>query len=298
MLDKLYHSLSPILFSLGPFTVRWYGLGYSLGFLLAALLALHICKRWKIRFSFESLLVLIIAAMIGTILGARLGYILFYGNGYYFSHPAAILAFNQGGMSFHGGLIGFTLGTLVAARLTKMPMLTLADISAICAPIGLGLVRVANFINGELWGATTTLPWGVVFDGEAGPLPRHPTQLYEALLEGLVLLVLLYLLARKKKPLPRGSYIGLFLVAYAVFRIAIEFVREPDSQLGYLMGTEWITMGMMLSLPMLLIGAGLLVYAAKTKKPEAGQELILVKKTESESVGTADQEGDDNGGDS
>jgi phosphatidylglycerol:prolipoprotein diacylglycerol transferase len=253
--------------------VRWYGIGYLLGFLLAAVLALRIVRRWQIRLSLDGLLTVLLACMLGTILGGRLGYVIFYGDGYYFTHPAEIFAFSQGGMSFHGGLTGFALGLIIAARLIHIPILTLGDIASICAPIGLGLVRITNFINGELWGATTTLPWGVLFDG-GGPLPRHPTQLYEALLEGVVLLVVLYLLARRRPPLPRGSYFGIFLIGYAVFRIAIEFVRQPDIQLGYLLGTDWVTMGMVLSLPMLLLGAGLLLYAHRTKRPQVGQGLL------------------------
>ena len=271
MLDTLYHSLSPVAFSLGPFVVRWYGLGYSLGFILAGFLLMRICKRWEIKFTLDSLLTLLIACMFGTILGARFGYVLFYGDGYYYSHPAEIFAFTQGGMSFHGGITGFAIGVLITSRITKMPFLTLGDLCAICAPIGLGLVRCANFINGELWGSTTDLPWGVVFDG-AGPLPRHPTQLYEAFLEGVVLLVVLYLLARRKPPLPRGSFLGIFLIGYGIFRIAVEFIRQPDVQLGYLFNTSWITMGMVLSVPMLLIGAVLLYYARKYQRPQEGQK--------------------------
>ncbi|MDR2106478.1 MAG: prolipoprotein diacylglyceryl transferase [Coriobacteriales bacterium] len=270
MLDRIYHSIDPVAFSAGPFTVRWYGLGYIFGFVLAGILVMRICRRWKVQLSLDGLLTLIIACVIGTLLGARFGYVLFYGDGYYFAHPEEIL---RAGMSFHGGLIGFAIGLIIAARIIRFPVLSLGDIAAICAPVGLGIVRVANFINGELWGATTTLPWGVVFDDTGGgPLPRHPTQLYEALLEGVVLLTLLYLLARRKPPLPQGSYFGVFLICYAAFRIAIEFVRQPDVQLGYLFGSDWITMGMTLSLPMLLVGVGLLVYAARTRHPQAGQE--------------------------
>jgi phosphatidylglycerol:prolipoprotein diacylglycerol transferase len=237
---------------------------------------MRICRRWKAKLSLDSLFTIIIACIIGTVFGGRLGYVLFYGNGYYFEHPAQILAFSEGGMSFHGGLIGFALGLIIAARIIRFPILSLGDVAAICVPIGLGLVRVANFINGELWGAETTLPWGVVFDNTGGgALPRHPTQLYEALLEGVVLFVVLYLLARRKPPLPRGSYFGIFLVLYAAFRIAIETVRQPDSQLGYLFGTDWVTMGMMLSLPMIFVGVGLLVYAACTRHPQRGQEAAL-----------------------
>jgi phosphatidylglycerol:prolipoprotein diacylglycerol transferase len=272
MLDALYHSLDPVAFSIGPFAVRWYGLGYMFGFLLAAVLALRISKRWEIRLSLDGLLTVVIACILGTVLGGRLGYVLFYGDGYYFAHPDEIFAFSKGGMSFHGGLVGFAAGLIIAARIIRIPLLTMGDIAAICAPIGLGLVRVTNFINGELWGATTTLPWGVVFDKTGGGvLPRHPTQLYEALLEGLVLLLLLYLLARRRPPLPRGSYFGIFLSGYAIFRIAIEFVRQPDPQIGYLFGSDWITMGMMLSLPMIAVGVGLLVYARLAHHPQQGQ---------------------------
>jgi phosphatidylglycerol:prolipoprotein diacylglycerol transferase len=269
MLDALYQSLDPVAFSIGPISVRWYGLGYIFGFLLAALLAYRIARRWKIRLSVDALLTVVIGCVIGTVLGGRLGYVLFYGNGYYFSHPAEILAFSQGGMSFHGGLIGFAIGLIIAARIIRFPILSMGDLAAICTPIALGLVRVANFINGELWGATTTLPWGVVFAG-AGDLPRHPTQLYEALLEGLVLLIVLYMLARRKPPLPQGSYFGVFLIGYSIFRIAVEFVRQPDSHIGYLFGTDWVTMGMLLSFPMAIVGIGFLIFAARTKWPQSG----------------------------
>jgi phosphatidylglycerol:prolipoprotein diacylglycerol transferase len=272
MLDTLYHILDPIAFSIGPFTVRWYGIAYIVGFILAAVAARRVCRRWDVKLSADGLLTIIIACMIGTVLGGRLGYVLFYGNGYYFTHPAEILAFSQGGMSFHGGLIGFTVGLIIAARIIRFPLFSIFDIASICAPIALGLVRVTNFINGELWGATTDLPWGVIFDDTGGgTTARHPTQLYEALLEGLVLFCLLYLLARRKPPLPRGSYSGIFLIGYAVFRIAVEFVRLPDAHIGYLFGTDWVTMGMMLSLPMLIIGIGFLVYASRTRHPQGGQ---------------------------
>jgi phosphatidylglycerol:prolipoprotein diacylglycerol transferase len=290
MLDALYHSLDPVAFSLGSIEVRWYGLGYMFGFILAAVLALRICKRWEVRLSFDGLLTVIIACMIGTVLGGRLGYVLFYGEGYYFEHPAEIFAFSKGGMSFHGGVIGFAAGLVIAARMIRIPVLTMGDIAVICAPIGLGLVRVTNFINGELWGATTTLPWGVVFDRTGGgALPRHPTQLYEAVLEGLVLLLLLYLLARRRPPLPRGSYAGIFFTGYAVFRIAIEFVRQPDAHIGYLFGSDWITMGMVLSLPMIVVGAGFFVYAWLTRRPQEGQPEPQLEPPPAPSEGAGDE---------
>jgi phosphatidylglycerol:prolipoprotein diacylglycerol transferase len=284
MLDWLYHNIDPVAFSAGSFQIRWYGIGYILGFLLAGTLAMRICKRWEIKLTLDGLLTIIITCVIGTILGGRLGYVFFYGNGYYFEHPAEILAFSEGGMSFHGGLIGFVIGLIIAARIIRFPLPSLIDLAAIGVPIGLGIVRCANFINGELWGAETTLPWGVVFDDTGGgALPRHPTQLYEALLEGVVLFAILYLLSRRKPPLPRGSYAGIFGIGYAIFRIAIEFVRQPDAQLGYLFGTDWITMGMTLSVPLLLVGVGFVVYAVRTRLPQGGQELAEpVKQTEQE----------------
>jgi phosphatidylglycerol:prolipoprotein diacylglycerol transferase len=271
MLNDIYHSIDETVFSIGPFTVRWYGLGYVVGFLLGALLVRHLAKRWKIEVTWDALLTLLIACMLGAIVGGRVGYILFYGSGYYFANPIQILAFSRGGMSFHGGMIGLGLGLVVSARILKIPLLTIGDLAAISSTIGLGLVRVANFINGELWGSVTDLPWGVIFDS-GGPLPRHPTQLYEAFLEGVVLLCILYMLARRKQPLPRGSYFGVFLIGYGVFRIAVEFIRQPDIQVGYLFDTTWITMGMMLSIPMVIGGIILLVFAMRWKLPQIGME--------------------------
>ena len=193
----------------------------------------------------------------------------YYGNGYYFSHPLEVFAFNQGGMSFHGGLVGALLSGIVAARLTGIPYLTLADLGCIGAPLGLLFGRCANFINGELWGAPTDAPWGVVFGGAAGTMARHPSQLYEALLEGVVIFAALYLLSRRLPPRPRGTFLGLFLVMYGCFRFLVEFVREPDVQLGYLWG-GWLTMGQLLSAPLVAVGAGVLVYALVVKKPQQG----------------------------
>lgn len=291
LLDALYHNIDPIAFSIGPLDIRWYGLGYLLGFLFAGILAMRISKRWKINLSLDALLTVLIACSIGTVLGGRLGYVLFYGNGYYFEHPAEILATSQGGMSFHGGLIGFAIGLIIAARIVRIPVLSLGDLAAICTPIGLGIVRVANFINGELWGAVTTAPWGVVFnDTGGGALPRHPTQLYEAFLEGVVLLAILYLLARRRPPLPRGSYFGVFLACYAIFRIGIETVRQPDAHIGYLFGTDWITMGMTLSLPMLLVAIAFFAYALLTRRPQCGQEVLAKGEQEQDASGEASAE--------
>lgn len=270
MLNDFYHSLDPVLFTIGPFSVRWYGLAYVAGFIVAGFIIWRIARRWRVRFNDDALMTIMLCAVVGILLGARLGYCLFYGNGYYFTHPLEILAFNQGGMSFHGGLVGGLLSGIVAAKLTGIPYLTLADIAVIGAPWGLFFGRCANFINGELWGAVTDLPWGVAFGGDAGTVMRHPTQLYEAFLEGIVIFVVLFALSRKQPPRSRGTFLGLFLVMYGCFRFAIEFVRQPDAQLGYLFGTGWVTMGQMLSLPLIIAGIAILVYTIKVRPPQQG----------------------------
>ena len=251
MLNEIYRMLDPVAFAVGPFVVRWYGIAYVAGFVCAALVLWQVAKRWKVRVDADSLLTVVLCAIVGVILGGRLGYVLVYGDGYYFSHPAEILAFSHGGMSFHGGLIGALLSGIVAA------------------PIGLFFGRCANFVNGELWGAPTSLPWGVVFGGTAGVMPRHPSQLYEALLEGVVLFCVLYILSRKQPPRPQGTFLGVFLVGYGLFRFLIEFVRQPDAQIGYLWG-GWLTMGQVLSVPLMVAGACALVYAVRVKKPQKG----------------------------
>ncbi|MCR2035516.1 prolipoprotein diacylglyceryl transferase [Adlercreutzia mucosicola] len=273
MLNDIYQNLDPIAFAAGPFVVRWYGLAYVVGFALAAFIIYAVARRWKIGMNEDNLLTLMVCAIVGVVLGGRLGYVLFYGDGYYFSHPMEILAFNQGGMSFHGGLVGLLAGGAVAAKLTRIPFLTLADLGAIAAPMGLFFGRCANFVNGELWGAPTDWPIGVVFGGAAGMMPRHPSQLYEAVLEGLVIFIVLFALSRKLPPRPQGTFVGAFLVLYGIFRFLIEFVREPDVQLGYLWG-GWLTMGQVLSVPLIIGGILVLIYAAKRKLPQQGSQEI------------------------
>lgn len=269
MLNSIYHAIDPVIFEVGPLSVRWYGLGYVLGFALAAWLLYVIAKHWRLRFNADAILTIMVCVILGIIIGARLGYCLFYGNGYYITHPFEVLAINQGGMSFHGGLIGALIAGIPASKLTHIPYLTLADMGAIAATPGIFFVRCANFINGELWGAPTDLPIGVVFGGAAGEIARHPSQLYEGVLEGLVIFAVLFVLSRKLPPKPRGTFIGIFLVMYAVFRVLIEFVRQPDVQLGYLFG-GWFTMGMLLSLPLLIAGICLLAYAWRAHRPQTG----------------------------
>lgn len=269
MLNELYQSLDPIAFTLGPFTARWYGLAYVAGFLCAIAIMYVVGKRWKTRFDFDSLCIVLLCAMIGVIVGGRLGYVLFYNFEMYAADPLSILDFSRGGMSFHGGFVGALIAGIVASRIIKMPFLSLVDLAMIGVPLGLLFGRCANFINGELWGAPTDLPWGVVFGGAAGSEPRHPSQLYEAFFEGVVLFVVLFVLSRKQPPFPQGTYSGVFMLGYGICRFMVEFIREPDVQLGYLWG-GWLTMGQVLSLPLILAGIALLIYAWKTKKPQDG----------------------------
>lgn len=269
MLNQIYQSLDPIALSIGPLSVRWYGLAYIAGFVCVALVMVRTARRWSVEIDEDALLTIIVCLMVGVIAGARLGYCLFYGAEEYLHHPLRILMVPWSGMSFHGGLIGTLLSAVVSGKMTRIPYLTLADLGAIAAPVGLFFGRCANFVNGELWGAPTNLPWGVVFGGSAGVMPRHPSQLYEALLEGVVIFMVLYLLSRKTPPRPRGTFLGAFFVLYGCFRTMMEFVREPDAQLGYLAG-GWLTMGQVLSIPLVVIGIGLLVWAACTKAPQLG----------------------------
>ena len=207
------------------------------------------------------------ACVIGVIVGGRLGYVLFYGIEYYLAHPIEILYVNQGGMSFHGGLAGAIIAAYIACRYSKLNLITVADMVACGIPAGLFFGRIANFINGELWGKASDVAWAVSFESGGG-IARHPSQLYEALLEGLVLLLILYVLSRKKLPLPQGTYIGVFLACYGLFRFLVEFVRLPDSQLGYLFGTSWFTMGQLLSIPLVIAGLACIVFALKKHEPQ------------------------------
>ncbi|MDR0888936.1 MAG: prolipoprotein diacylglyceryl transferase [Coriobacteriales bacterium] len=269
MLNDIYHALSPIAFYIGPFAIRWYGLGYLAGIIIGGIIVYLTAKHWKIRLPADVLLTIILASALGIIIGGRLGYVLFYGNGYYFAHPLEVFAVSNGGMSFHGGVIGMVVALAIVSKVDKIPLLTLGDLIVIGAPVGIFLVRCANFINGERWGAVTNLPWGVVFGGSAGNLPRQPSQLYEAVLEGLVIFIVMMILSRKVPARPRGTFAGTFMLLYGIFRIAVEFVRQPDAQIGYLFG-GWLTMGMVLSAPLVILGVIFLVYAHKKKKPQLG----------------------------
>ena len=267
-LDKFYHSLSPIAFSIGPLSVRWYGLAYLAGFILAGVAMRRVSRRWEIDLSVDDIMSIVIGVAFGVIIGARLFYVIFYGAGYYLEHPLDILALNQGGMSFHGGLVGAVVGGSLVCHSYGISIPTVCDLGAIGAPLGLFFGRCANFVNGELWGKETDLPWGVMFE-TGGNVYRHPSQLYEAILEGLVIFVVLYLMSRRRPARPQGTFIGTFLVLYGVFRFLIEFVRVPDEQLGYLFGP--ITMGQCLSLPLVVLGIIVLVAAHRLNRPQVGR---------------------------
>lgn len=267
MLNALYHSLNPIAFSVGPVDIRWYGIAYLVGFILAGVAMYRVARRWNLGLSGYDISNVVIGIAWGVIIGARLFYVVFYGDGHYFAHPLEIFVLNEGGMSFHGGLVGAVVAGALVCHVSHISILTMCDLSAIGAPIGLFFGRCANFVNGELWGKPTDAPWGVVFE-TGGMVARHPSQLYEALLEGLVIFLVLLALSRKQPARPKGTFIGSFLVLYGVFRFLIEFVRVPDAQLGYLFGL--ITMGQLLSLPLVVVGCGVLLWTARTRRPQVG----------------------------
>ncbi|HUV32757.1 MAG TPA: prolipoprotein diacylglyceryl transferase [Devosiaceae bacterium] len=263
--------IDPIAFSLGPLAVRWYALGYIVGIGLAWAYGRRLVGQrslWRDStppFTPPQWLDFLFWAVVGIVGGGRLGYVIFYNPGYFAAHPAEIVMTWQGGMSFHGGLIGVCLVVWLFSRRNGAPVLSALDLLGATAPIGLLFGRLGNFINGELYGRATTLPWGVVFPG-GGPEPRHPSQLYEAALEGLALFVILRFATHMRLTLRRpGLTAGLFGIGYAVARILVEAVRDPDAHIGYLYG-GWLTMGMVYSLPVLAFGLWLL-SASRRKKP-------------------------------
>lgn len=266
-LDEIYRALDPVAFSIGPFSVRWYALAYLAGFICAGLVMWRTQRRWKLGLTLDDVLSIMIGIVFGIIIGARLFYVVFYGAGYYLENPLEIFMLNHGGMSFHGGLVGAVVGGSLVCRRYGISIPTVCDMGVIGAPIGLFFGRCANFVNGELWGKETDLPWGVMFE-TGGAVYRHPSQLYEAVLEGVVIFVVLYALSRRVPPRPQGTFMGAFLALYGVFRFLVEFVRVPDAQLGYLFGP--ITMGQLLSLPLVLLGIVILVGAHRLNRPQRG----------------------------
>ena len=262
----VHPQFDPVAIAIGPLAVRWYGLMYLLGFSLFILLG-----RYRIRqqpdgvFTREMLDDALFYGVLGVILGGRLGHVLFYEPGYYLQHPLEILAIWQGGMSFHGGFLGVAIAMLCLARKYQLSWLAVTDFIAPLVPLGLGAGRIGNFINGELWGRPTDVPWGMIFP-YADNLPRHPSQLYEFALEGLVLFALIWLYSAKPRPL--GAVTGMFMIGYGAFRSFCEFFREPDD--GFLgIMTLGISMGQWLSLPMIAAGIALLYWAYRYDgKPE------------------------------
>jgi phosphatidylglycerol:prolipoprotein diacylglycerol transferase len=254
----IHPNIDPIAFSVGPLAVRWYGLMYLAGFAAGWWLGLRRIKQGLApvtRAQFDDLLFL---AVLGVILGGRLGYVLFYKPAHYFSHPLEVFAIWQGGMSFHGGLLGVMLAMWFAARRHNVDYLRLMDFVAPLTPLGIAAGRLGNFINGELWGRTTDLPWGMVFRG-AGDAPRHPSQLYQFALEGLALFALLWWFS--SKPRSRGQVCALFLLGYGVLRFLAEFGREPDAYLGYL--ALGLTMGQWLCIPLIVGGLWLFAWSRR-----------------------------------
>ena len=254
-----FPNIDPVLFSVGPLSVHWYGIGYVIGILFAwwyGKKLVNNARLWPNNNAPMDPLALddfVLWAALGVVIGGRLGYVLFYNFGFYISNPLEIPAVWDGGMSFHGGILGTTVAMILFAKKRGIPVRSMFDTIAAGVPIGLGVVRIANFINSELWGRVSDVSWAVYFPN-GGPLPRHPSQLYEAALEGFVLFFVLALLIWKGNKLKAPGFIaGAFVAGYGLSRILVEFFREPDAQLGYLVG-GWMTMGMVLSVPMVLLG--------------------------------------------
>lgn len=254
----LHPNFDPVALQLGPIAVHWYGIMYLVGFAAGFRLAVRRGRQAHTPFSKDALWDLLFYCVLGVVLGGRIGYTLFYNLPAFLADPVEIFRIWQGGMSFHGGLIGVIVAMALYARSRGRHFFDVADFVAVVVPVGLFTGRIGNFINAELWGAPSRLPWAMVFPTDPERLPRHPTMLYEALLEGLVLFAILWWFG--SRPRPRMAISGLFLALYASFRILVEFVRVPDAHIGYL-AFGWVTMGQVLSLPMLLAGLTLLALA-------------------------------------
>ena len=250
-----YPSIDPVVFAVGPLTVHWYGVMYLIGFLGGGALGVLRARAPGSTWSSQQVWDLLFYVAVGVIVGGRLGYVLFYNVGYYLEHPVALMYIWSGGMSFHGGLIGACVALALYARRSGRSFLSVSDFLAPLCPLGLGAGRLGNFINEELWGRVSDVPWAMIFPS-AGPLARHPSQIYEAGLEGLLLFLIIW--TYSSKPRVAGSVSGLFLICYAVFRFTVEFFREPDAHLGLVI-LDGLSMGQLLCLPMLIAGFWLLL---------------------------------------
>lgn len=261
-----YPEIQSIAFKIGPFAVHWYGLMYLIGFVLAWLLAVWRTKSHRADWSIEQISDLLFYVALGVILGGRIGYVIFYNLPYYWQHPLEAVEIWHGGMSFHGGLIGVLISLYWASRRLKKSIWDLTDFIAPLIPIGLAAGRIGNFINQELWGRVTTVPWGMVFP-QAGLLPRHPSQLYEFALEGVVLFIILWWFSAK--PRPKFAVSALFLLGYGSMRFFAEFFRQPDPQYGFI-AFGWLTMGQLLCMPMIVTGLLGLICVYRCSKTKIG----------------------------
>jgi len=261
--------IDPVALQVGPVAIRWYALAY----IVSLLFAWWYCRKLanarpegREIMSSRDVDDLLFWATLGVVLGGRLGYVLFYKPGYFISHPMEILQLWQGGMSFHGGLLGVILAIILFSRARKLNLLSIGDLAACATPVGLFLGRLANFINGELWGRTTDVSWAMVFP-TGGPLPRHPSQLYEAFLEGIVLFLIIWIVRRRTGALDRpGELGGWFCAGYGGARFIVEFFRQPDAHLGYILGP--FSMGQLLSVPLILFG----LYLIRRARSRTGAE--------------------------
>ncbi len=266
MIGLDFPDISPILVSFGPIAIRWYSLAYLFGIVAAALLVSRDVKKYGLALDKEKIEDLAFYVTLGIILGGRLGYMLFYGRELLFANPLSLFEIWKGGMSFHGGIVGVITAIYLFSKKTQYPFLKTTDMVCVYVPIGIFCGRIANFINDELWGRITDVPWAVRFPS-GGYMPRHPSQIYEALAEGLLMFIILKTLwAMKKFRSVEGFLSGAFLFLYGTFRMLMEQFREPDRQLGFLFAH--ITMGQMLSLPFLLLGMYLMLRALKIKPLE------------------------------
>jgi phosphatidylglycerol:prolipoprotein diacylglycerol transferase len=253
-----FPQIDPVALTIGPLQIHWYGLMYLVGFVAGWWLLMHRSRRPGSEWTREQVGDVVFYVALGVILGGRVGYVVFYNFGQFLDNPLWLFEVWTGGMSFHGGAIGVLITFALLARKFGKRYFTVADFVVPVVPIGLGAGRLGNFINGELWGRPSEMPWAMIFPADRMGVPRHPSQLYECLLEGVVLFAVLWLYSAR--PRPAGAVTGLFGVGYGLSRICVEFFREPDVQLGYLAG-GWLTMGMLLSIPMVVIGFAMIAWA-------------------------------------
>ena len=261
LLQLPFHGIDPVFFEIGPLQLRWYGLMYMLGFVAAYFVMKGVVRQGRLSLSRDDLYDLLFYLILGVMLGGRFGYVLLYALGAYIQDPLSIVAIWEGGMSFHGGLLGTTLAAVLVVRRRRWDFWQIGDMIALAVPIGLGLGRIGNFINGELYGRETSLPWAMVFPG-GGDVGRHPSQLYEALLEGLVLFLFVrWIYNRSFRP---GAALWGLISGYGLVRFMVEFLRSPDAHIGLDIGP--LTRGQLLSLPMLLIGSFFFVRVVQAGK--------------------------------